>query len=195
MPPSKPLQSVLNKVDQVTDYDGTDLLSVMRAFGDRAFGPVLTLCGIILLTPLGAVPGAPLALFIIMASFTLQILFDRDHPWVPHILHRVKISRKRVVETKNMMRPWLKRIDGFLRPRWPWAVRPFARKVGAFLILLVSATLLPLGLVPFAAMVPGIIIVILGLGITARDGLFITMGFAISAAYLTLLPLIIILQA
>ena len=39
-----------------------------------------------------------------------------------------------------------------------------------------SADHFPLGLVPFAPLAPGVAIVIFGLGMTAKDGLFLLLG-------------------
>jgi len=40
--------------------------------------------------------------------------------------------------------------------------------------------MIPLGVVPFGVVAPAFIIGLLGLGITARDGLLILLGFALS---------------
>ncbi len=180
-PPSKPLQSVLQTVDDVTHGEATDLKTLITAFDDRAFGPVLTLCGVILLTPIGAIPGVPLALFIILASFAIQIIFGRSHPWMPGVLSRLTISQRKIESSRKVLRPVLEKIDPLLRPRWPFAVRPVARKVAALMTLLLGASLIPLGAIPFAAVIPGAIIVTLGLGITARDGLVVTLGLTSGA--------------
>lgn len=183
----RPLQSLLKKVDEAADGEDTNFKDIIEAFGDRAFGPVMALCGLILLTPLGAIPGVPLAIFIVISSFALQILLGRKHPWLPGSLARIKLSQSQLETTKKVVRPWLKRIDGLLRPRWPWALKPPALRYSAFLALLLAASLLPLGTIPFAAILPGTIIIILGLGITARDGLFIFTGHTLGTVCFGLL--------
>jgi hypothetical protein len=52
----------------------------------------------------------------------------------------------------------------------------------AMVSILLAATMVPLGVVPFGVVPPAFIIGLLGLGITARDGVFITIGLALSFA-------------
>mgnify|MGYP000497864283 CR=1 FL=1 len=46
----KPLEGLLDHVDKAVEGDQADLKSIIESFGDRAFGPVLTLCGLFLIT-------------------------------------------------------------------------------------------------------------------------------------------------
>ena len=50
----------------------------------------------------------------------------------------------------------------------------------ALLAILLSITLVPLGVVPFGVVAPAFIIGLLGLGITARDGVLIIIAFVLS---------------
>lgn len=180
MPESKPLESILDKVDDITDGEKTSLKTVIRNFGDRAFGPVLTLCGLFLLTPLGAIPGAPIALCIIIFSFSLQIVAGRSHPWLPTALEKVNVTQDNIDTTKEHLEPVLKKLDGIVRPRFRWAATENARVFAAVLSMILAVTLLPLGAVPFGAMIPGAIIAIIGVGIMARDGLALLVGFGLT---------------
>jgi len=57
-----PLQSVLDLIETTLDgAESVDLKTVVEAFGNRAFGPVMVLCGLCMMTPLGAIPGIPVA--------------------------------------------------------------------------------------------------------------------------------------
>ena len=188
----KPLQSVLSKVDEVSKGQDTDLRSVIEAFGDRAFGPVLVMCGVILLTPVGAVPGVPLFVFAILTIFALQIITGRKHPWLPNSASRVTLKHTHLIKIKQYLKPVLSRIDGLLRPRWPWAAERSMLTYAAVITLTLAASVLLLGAIPFAAMLPGTIIIILGLGITARDGVFIVAGLGMGTACLLLLTNLIL---
>ncbi len=178
---SQPLQSLLQYLLDSLDGDETDLHSVVESFGDRAFGPVLTLCGLFLVTPLGAIPGVPIALGLIIISFALQLLIGRDTPWMPKFIAKIKIKRERLEKTQRIARPWLARIDGLVRPRQSWAAGVFARFLAALIAIILAITLFPLGVVPFGVAIPGIVIIILGLGVTARDGIIMLIGFTLSA--------------
>jgi hypothetical protein len=70
-----PLQSVLDQVETAMDGSASvDLKTVVEAFGNRSFGPIMVLCGLCMMTPLGAIPGIPPAFGVIVIVFALQLL-------------------------------------------------------------------------------------------------------------------------
>jgi len=93
---TKPLQSILDKVDDAVTEGETDLKTLVESFGNRAFGPILVLVGLFTMTPLGAIPGVPVAFAIIVIMFAGQLLLRRKTPWMPKVLGKVKISKSKV---------------------------------------------------------------------------------------------------
>lgn len=177
----KPLGDILDKVDEIAMGEDTDLHTIISAFGDRAFGPVLTLCGLLHLTPIGALPGVPIALGVVIISFAGQLVLGRDTPWMPQFLRRVKIKHAAIEKSRKFVGPVLNKVDAVIRPRYKWAATNSARTVAAVISVIFAVTLLPLGSVPFGVVIPGMIITLIGLGITARDGLILLLGFALSS--------------
>ncbi len=177
-----PLRGLLDRVEEISGGQTVDLKTVIEALGNRSFGPVLLLCGLFLLTPLGMLPGVPMALGVIVMLFSVQLLFRKSHPWMPKFLRRVKVSAKSLEKTRKFAGPWLDRIDNVVRPRFEWAARGPMLVFTALVAILLAATMLPLGAVPFGVVVPGFIIGLMGLGITGRDGFFILSGLALSIA-------------
>jgi len=55
-----------------------------------------------------------------------------------------------------------------------------AQILTALLSIILALTMIPLGVVPFGVVAPAFIIGLFGLGITARDGLLILIGFFLS---------------
>ena len=189
----KPLQATLDHLDDAfEDAETSDLISIVESFGKRAFGPILILSGLILLTPLGAIPGVPVALGIIIISFSIQLLFGRETPWMPKVLARVKMRRKDVTKTKEKTAPILAKVDGLLRQRFIWTTkRPFPI-LTAVLSIIFAITLIPLGAIPFAVVIPGFMICLLGLGTAARDGLILLIAYVMSFAALGGIALLIL---
>jgi len=126
----KPLESILERAREAANGEGVDLKDLVQAFGDRAFGPVMILCSLFLMTPIGIIPGLPAAFGLIVIIFAMQLLFRQA--------------------------------------------------LTALLAILLAITLVPLGVVPFGVVAPAFIIGLLGLGITARDGVLIIIGFVLS---------------
>ena len=87
-----PLQSVFDQIETAMEGgESVDLKTVVESFGNRSFGPIMVLCGLCMMTPLGAIPGIPPAFGVIVIIFALQLLFRRKAPWMPKFLTKVKI--------------------------------------------------------------------------------------------------------
>lgn len=176
----KPLESILDMAQEAVGGTETDLKTIVEAFGDRAFGPVMILCSLFLMTPIGAIPGLPAAFGLIIIVFAVQLLFRREYPWMPEVLRRIKISDAKLEKTRNVVSPVLRRIDNIIKPRLPWMTSGPAQVLTALLSIILALTMIPLGVVPFGVVAPAFIIGLFGLGITARDGFLILLGFFLS---------------
>lgn len=176
----KPLEGILDRAREAADGEQVDLKDLVQAFGDRAFGPVMILCSLFLMTPIGMIPGLPAAFGLIVIIFAMQLLFRRDYPWMPEVLRKVKISDTALEKTQTKVSPLLRKIDNVIHPRLPWVTSGPMQALTALLAILLAITLAPLGLVPFGVVAPAFIIGLLGLGITARDGVLIIIGFVLS---------------
>jgi len=180
MSDEKPLQAILDTASDAVDGTEVDLKTLIQAFGDRAFGPVMILCALFLMTPLGAIPGLPAAFALIIIVFALQLLFRREHPWMPEILRKIKISEMKLKKARKFVSPVLDKIDNVIHPRLPWVTSGPMQALTALLAIILALTMAPLGIVPFGVVAPAFIIGLLGLGITARDGVLIIVGFVLS---------------
>lgn len=180
MSEDKPLQKILDTASEAVAGTEVDLKTLVEAFGDRAFGPVMILCALFLMTPLGAIPGLPAAFGLIIIVFALQLLFRREHPWMPEVLRKIKISESKLEKTRKVVSPILNKIDNVIHPRLPWVTSGPMQALTALLAIVLALTMAPLGVVPFGVVAPAFIIGLLGLGITARDGVLIMIGFALS---------------
>lgn len=180
-----PLQSVLDQVETTLDgSDFVDLKTVVESFGNRSFGPVMVLCGLCMMTPLGAIPGIPPAFGVIVIVFALQLLFRRNTPWMPEVLRRVKIPADKLSKVQATVRPVLAKIDGIIRPRLQWAATGPMQVIISVVAIILSLTFFPLGMVPFGVVAPAFIILLFGLGITARDGILTLLGLSLSLGVL-----------
>jgi len=176
-----PLQSVLDQIETAMEgSDSVDLKTVVEAFGNRSFGPIMVLCGLCMMTPLGAIPGIPPAFGVIVIVFALQLLFRRKTPWMPEVLRRVKIPSDKLSKVQAKLRPILAKIDGIIRPRLQWAATGPMQVVISIVAIILSLSFFPLGMVPFGVVAPAAIVLLFGLGITARDGVLTLLGLSLS---------------
>ena len=140
----------------------------------------MVLCGLCMMTPLGAIPGIPPAFGVIVIIFALQLLFRRKTPWMPKFLTKVKIPADKLQAVNAKVRPILAKIDGIISPRLNWASTGPAQVLVSVVAIILSLTFFPLGMVPFGVVAPAFIILLLGLGITARDGVIVLLALSLS---------------
>ena len=110
-----PLQGVLAHVLSEMDGEDINLRDIVIYLGHRVFGPVMVLCGLFLMTPLGAIPGLPAAFGLINIAFAMQLLARRPHPWVLDILAKVRVPHARLAQLHGKVAPWLARIDNIIQ--------------------------------------------------------------------------------
>lgn len=180
------LTQVLEATERSTeDNDPVRVGDILDAFAGRIFGPLLIIPGLMLLTPLGAIPGAPAILGILVAFLAAQRLIGQDRPWVPKRLRDRGIQREKLLRGFEKIRPWTRRVDRVIKPRLTFLTTGRAEYLAVILALLLGATIPAVGLIPFAAMLPGAGLVLIGLALTARDGLLMlaAFGFAAATAY------------
>lgn len=182
------LEGMLDKICGLVDCGlnptATDKVSfreVMAAIGRRAYGPLLLLVGLFSISPATIVPGMTWFAAALTLLISGQMALGFRRPWLPKSALDMTIQKDLLVKGVAGFRPWARRIDALLRPRFEFFTAP--PLVNVIALMCVGAALLtfPLGFIPFAPLAPGAAIVLFGLGMTARDGLLLMFGVAIFA--------------
>lgn len=176
------LTDTLETLDQQVEDETITLQDIVDTFNARGFGPVVLLPALIALLPTGGVPGVPSLCGIFIALMAIQLVFGRRSPWLPKALAERGISHERWHRVTQRVRPWTRRIDRFLAPRLSWLTGEVSQRLLALLMVVLGLGMMPLELLPFAAAIPALAIVILALGLTAGDGLMMLIGLAITVA-------------
>jgi hypothetical protein len=161
--------------------DGRDVRvrDIMAMVGRRAYGPLLLLIGLFSISPATVLPGMTWATAALTLLFCVQMIVGARHPWLPRRLLDARLSRGAVRQICDSVGPWAARIDTVLKPRLIFlAEPPFVNIAGLFCAIAALATF-PLGLVPMAPIVPGVAIVLVGLGLLIKDGLLLLLSGAI----------------
>ena len=180
---AKKLTDLIDEIDD--EVEGEDELSVddiIGAFGTRSFGPLIAAPALILLTPLGGVPMVPTIIGLCIVLIAAQHLAGRDRPWLPGKLTDRSVSTDKWDKTKKKARPWAKRIDRVLKPRLQVLTGKAMERVIAVVVIGLAISMVPLEIVPFAVMVPAAGVLMLGLALSARDGVAVILGLIATAA-------------
>lgn len=186
MPEEEP-KSLTDVVDDLEDQAAKDgdlsVQETLDEFAGRLFGPLLVIPGLlVMIPPIGGIPLAPtmMGLFVILVAG--QSLLGRQHPWLPGILAERSVDEEKFRGSIEKVRPWLRWVDKFTAQRMEWMIAGPMKYGLAVVCLLMALTMPPLEFLPMACAVPGGAIMLIGLGITARDGLFALLGVVGSLA-------------
>jgi hypothetical protein len=174
--PEQNFAGLLNCLVSETSGETVTLGQMMRIMERRSFGAVILLLGVIAVSPLTVVPGATWTVAAVTLLFSAQLLFGMQHPWLPKTLLNLKMPRDQLRKLVTASRRIAHTADKLTAPRLRFLTKPpFVIGVA---ILCIAAALItfPLGLIPLAPVLPGVAIVLMGIGLTARDGVFLVLS-------------------
>lgn len=185
-PSSSPLTDIIDAVVADAKDGALTLGDILDDLGDRSYGPLFFILGLIIVLPIGAIPGVPIILGAVLIILAVQFVFGLKHLWMPARFRRLSISEEKAREMERRARPFLRFVDRFVDARLLWIVSRPMRIFAAASIILLSLTMIPLEFVPFGVAAPGAAIAAFGLSIVARDGLLmiVALGFVAATIWL-----------
>jgi hypothetical protein len=188
MQQTRDLTNLIQDICENTEGDHVDMLTLLNTLNARGFGPLLVGPAIIIVMPTGAIPGVPAFCALLVILVCLQIVFGKKHPWVPQKIKEFSFSRKKFLYYAEKSTPYTRVIDKLIYPRMPYLVKGRAKYVVALLSISLALTIIILGFIPFAALIPACGVLLLGLSLMGRDGLLFIIALIFAAASLALVP-------
>lgn len=152
---------------------------VLECIGRRSFGPLILVPGLVVLSPIGGMPGVPTMVAMLVALTAGQLLLGRRYFWLPNWLLKRKTPQRYFSKTLAFMRPVARFTDGTLRSRVRWMTGPIGARVVALFVLVIAIVMPPLEIVPFANSACGAALTAFGLSLIARDGILATLAFVL----------------
>lgn len=178
----KNLSSLLHSLETQTEGETVTVHSMLNAVGRRSYGPILLLLGFIAVSPLTIIPGATWLVAILTLLIAGQILLGRKFPWIPSRFLEIEFPRSALLQGIRIADPYVCQVDRFLKPRLAFLTAPFFAPFVALICIAAALLTIPLGLVPFGPVLPGLTVLFFGLALTARDGFMLILAIAGLAA-------------
>lgn len=165
---------------QPTVYD------IVSKLGPRSFGIVLVLFGLPNLLP---VPGLPMVCGVVIGIVALQMLVGRESLALPRWIGERRLKRDDLCKVIDRAEPTLRWLERVMKPRITALTEKDAQKaIGLVLLLLAIALMAPIPF--FGGIPPGIAVILFGLALVERDGLFVVLGGVSSIAALVITALL-----
>lgn len=149
---------------------------LVKALGERSFGLVM-----LLLSLLGVMPGASGVVGPLLAILAVQMLLGRAGPVFPRTVARRSFRTQGLARPLGRAVPVLRRLEGFIHPRWPVPFAALRRGVGLVVLLLGVLLLAP---IPLSNIPPALAIALIAVAYLEEDGLLLCI--ALVAAVLML---------
>lgn len=186
---SETLTQALERLERAGD--GRQQLAVadmVDSVKDRGFGPLILLPALVTFLPTGGIPGVPAVAAVIIVLVSCQMLLGWQDPWLPERVTSLTVDRQRFIRLLRKSHAVTRRIDKVIRPRMQWVVSSKGSRLVGFMTMLVALSMIPTGLIPFLTALPSGFLVMLSLGLVARDGLLVLISTSLGVISLALLP-------
>jgi hypothetical protein len=180
---NRPLEGLLDDLAEANASGGVKVGELIGTFEDRPAGVLITLFAMLALIPfIGGLPGAPIVISLLILYALGKSLFGGKGLWVPAFVARREISNIRLEKGIDVTRPWARRIDRLTTKRLSFLVAPGPARFAVLgVVAILAIGLVPLGLIPAGITPAALGLLVFGLALTARDGLFALAGYALTA--------------
>lgn len=180
------LEELLDRVESAAnDRERVTVGEILDEIGTRSFGPIVLLAGIIILAPvIGDIPGVPTVMGVLVVLTAGQLLFHRDHIWLPNWLLNRSADRDKLLKGLKWIRKPARFVDRMVRPRIDIFVRDGGLYAIAVMCVVIAAATPAMEFVPFSANGAGAALTAFGLALIARDGLLALFAFAFTSVTL-----------
>lgn len=181
------ITGVLDAICESVNCDPTEstekvlMGDILDQVGRRAYGPLLLIVGLFSISPLSVVPGMTWFAAALTLVLAVQMLLGRPKPWLPKRALAMPIPRRALVSGIAKARPAAKAIDVLLKPRLAFFTQPPMVNIVALMVIGAALVTFPLGFIPGLPILPGLAVVLFGLGMSARDGLVLILASSLVA--------------
>lgn len=173
---SRELSNLEELLDRIKNADGkkgkVSFDDILDEVGRRSFAPLLLLAGIITAAPVvGDIPGVPTIMGIFVLLTTGQLLFKREHFWLPEWILKRSADKEKIQKGMDWMVKPAKFIDKWSKPRLTLFTHGTGHYVIAAVCMLIALAMPMMEVIPFSANVAGIAFTLFGLSLITHDGI------------------------
>lgn len=167
------LEELLDRIKEADGEKGeVNFGDILDETGRRSFAPLLLLAGIITVAPVvGDIPGVPTIMGIFVLLTTGQLLFQREHFWLPEWILKRSTDKEKVRKGMDWMVKPAQFIDKWSKPRLTQFTHGTGHYVIAIVCMLIALAMPMMEVIPFSANVAGIAFILFGLSLITHDGM------------------------
>ncbi len=179
--PDGAVQEVVGRAREAMDGDEATLGDLVAALGRSQVG-LLLVPGLLLVTPLAAIPGFCSVCGIVIALISVQMVAGRSRLWLPGWMLRLSVGAERARRALRRLDRAARWLDRHTRPRLEALVRPVPAKLLEVLCMFAGGIIPALELLPLTSSILGAAVTLFAVALLTRDGLVAAAGLAVVAA-------------
>lgn len=180
------LQQLLDRIDTAhSEHEKVSLGAIIEAVGSRSFGPLLVMAGVITVSPLSGIPGMPTTMGVLTLLIASQLLLGSGQFWLPSWLTSRSVGRDKIDTALKFLRPPARFIDRGLKPRLEIVVGRAGTTCIALVCAILALSMPPMEVIPLTVNGVGIVLLLFGLALIARDGVLAIGAFSLTVFLIT----------
>ncbi|MEO0914674.1 MAG: exopolysaccharide biosynthesis protein, partial [Pseudomonadota bacterium] len=94
---SVPVTDVMDRLIEIAAGQRLSVRDLIQAFGDRSLGALLVLPCLLVILPIGMIPGVPDVAALLMILIGAQMIAGMERLWLPSRLERVSFEGSRLI--------------------------------------------------------------------------------------------------
>ncbi|MDR5695856.1 MAG: exopolysaccharide biosynthesis protein [Armatimonadota bacterium] len=177
----QPLSEILEEVLAVAGEEDVAIGALVDQAEERGFGLFMILLALPTMIPI-LPPGSAALIGLLNIGLAVQMLAGLRRPWLPAWIRRYRLSPSAMRRLRQGGIHVLRKLESLSRPRLLPLPESLVIRVVAFLLLLLGIVLF--SPFPFMNTLPGLAILLLGIGLLNRDGLVLMAGAGLSLGIL-----------
>lgn len=186
------VRDIVSRLEEISDQDQVPLRDLVESCGTASFVPALMVPALLVVTPLSGIPLISSICGIAIALISAQMLWKRDHLWLPDFVLTRQVSGRKLRGAFQRMQSIAGFLDRHTRDdRFHQLVGRGGRLVPQALCVIAGGLMPVLEVVPFSSSILGTAVLCFSVAMLTRDGLFVVFGMAIMAV-LTVVPFFVL---
>lgn len=176
------LEEVVRRIGASGAGDHVSVAEIMQSVGQRSFGPLLLVPGLLLVSPLSGIPGSGTIGGLIIGLVSLHLALGRTRIWLPRFVLARAVPRRRLEDALSFLKPAIRVVDRLINRRLSFLTEgAFARLIG-LVCLTIACFMPPMELVPLSNSLMAATVSLFALALVAHDGLLAALAFLATSA-------------
>jgi hypothetical protein len=161
------------------DKDTFTLSELSDALKQRSFGLLLLILALPNALLLAVVPMVSTFFGVLLIFVSLQLIFRQKTLWLPKKIAHYSMTKSEIEKIYTKCEPLLLKAEKLLKARFSFLTSFYSEPILG-IVCLIHAIIIALP-IPLGNVLPGTTLIILALGLIEKDGLFIIIGYILSA--------------